>query len=94
MVKMDPSSVIKQEDGSIHTGFYPNWRSLSKAEREQVNAERRKKKGGKAGSQTSIKTELQSVKKKLGENRRKIAALKTKVVEKNRQRMMMLILAR
>ena len=48
-VKMAPSSGIKRDDGSVHTGFYPNWRSLSKEEREQVSAERKKKKGGRAG---------------------------------------------
>ena len=51
-------------------------------EREQVNAERKKRKGGKAGGQALIKTELQSLKKKLGKNKCKIAALKTKVAEK------------
>ena len=81
-IKMAPSSGVKREDGSIHTGYYPNWRSLSKAEKDQVSAERKKKKGGKAGGGASIKTELQSLKKKLGKNKRKIAALKMKVAEK------------
>ena len=82
-VKMAPASGIRRDDGSIHTGFFPNWKSLSKEERGQVTAERMKKKGGKkTGGQGSIKTELQSLKKKLGKNKRKIAALKSQVAEK------------
>ena len=66
-LKMAPSSGIKRADGSIHTGFYPNSRSLSKEDREQVSGERRKRKrGGKAGGQKSVKAELQSLKKKVG----------------------------
>ena len=80
LVKMAPSSGIKRVDGSIHTGFFPNWRSLSKEEREQVTAERKRKKGGKAGGQKSVKTELQSLKKRVGKTKRQIAALKTKVL--------------
>ena len=85
-VKMAPNSGIRREDGSIHTGFYPNWKSLSQTEREQVGAERKRlksnKKGAtKAGGQGSIKTELQSLKKKLGKNKRQIAALKNKVAD-------------
>ena len=80
-VKMAPASGIKRGDGSIHTGFFPNWRSLSKEERDEVTAERRKKKrGGKAGGQKSVKTELQSLKKRVGKTKRQIAALKTKVL--------------
>ena len=80
LVKMAPSSGIKRGDGSIHTGFYPNWRSLSKEEREQVSAERKKRKGGKAGGQKSVKNELQSLKKRVGKSKRQIAALKTKIL--------------
>ena len=48
-----------------------------------MTAERMKKKGGKkTGGQGPIKTELQSLKKKLGKNKRKIAALKSQVAEK------------
>ena len=80
LMKMAPSSGIKRGDGSIHTGFFPNWRSLSKEERDQVSAERRRNKGGKAGGQKSMKTELQSLKKRVGKTKRQIAALKTKVL--------------
>ena len=39
----------------------------------------RKKGGRKTGGQQSVKTELLALKKKLGKNKRKIAALKAKV---------------
>ena len=67
---MAPSSGVKRGDGSIHTGFYPNWRSLSKEDRDKVSAERMKKKSGKAGGQKSVKTKLASLEKKLGKNKR------------------------
>ena len=81
-VKLAPNEGIKKPDGSIHTGFYPNWRSLSKEQKDQVAAERKRKKAGKgkAGGQNAIKTELESLKKKLGKNKRTIAALKNRVV--------------
>ena len=80
-VKLAPNEGIKKPDGSIHTGFYPNWRSLSKEQKDQVAAERKKRKNGrkKAGGQNAIKTELESLKKKLGKNKRTIAALRHKV---------------
>ena len=79
-VKLAPNQGIKKPDGSIHTGFYPNWRSLSKEQKDQVVAERRRKKTGKggAGSQQAVKTELEDLKKKLGQKKRKIAALQKK----------------
>ena len=80
-MKLAPNSGIKKEDGSIHTGFYPNWKSLTKEEREQVGAERKRLKGKKAGGQQSVKTELQNLKKKLGKSKRKIEALKVKAAE-------------
>ena len=72
---------IKKPDGSINTGFYPNWRSLSKEQKDQVAAERKKRKNRKntARGQNAIKTELESLKKKLGKNKRTIAALRYKV---------------
>ena len=65
----------------IHTGFYPNWRALTKEQKDQVAAERKKKKTGRkpTGGQNAIKTELESLKKKLGKNKRTVAALKNKV---------------
>ena len=81
-IKMAPNNGIKREDGSIHTGFYPNWKQLTKEQREQVGAERKRLKGTrKAGGQQSVKTELQNLKKKLGKSKRKIAALKNLVAD-------------
>ena len=79
-VKLAPNQGIKKPDGSIHTGFYPNWRSLTKEQKDQVVAERKRKKTGKggAGSQQAVKTELENLKKKLGQKKRKIAALQKK----------------
>ena len=79
---MAPNAGIKKEDGKIHTGFYPNWKSLTQEQREQVGAERKRLKGKRAGGQQSVRTELQSLKKKLGKSKRKIAALKIKAAEK------------
>ena len=45
-----------------------------------MTAERRKRKKSKARGQKSVKTELQSLKKKVGKTKRQIAALKTKVL--------------
>ena len=80
-VKLAPNDGIRKPDGTIHTGFYPNWRSLTKEQKDQVAAERKKKKAGRkgAGGQNAIKTELESLKKKLGKNKRTIAALKNRV---------------
>ena len=80
-VKLAPNEGIKKPDGSIHTGFYPNWRFLSKEQKYQVAAERKKSKNRKntARGQNAIKTELESLKKKLGKNKRTIAALRHKV---------------
>ena len=82
---MAPNNGIKRADGSIHTGFYPNWRSLTKDQKDQVAAERKKKKTGRKPTrgQNAIKTELESLKKKLGKNKRTIAALKNKVSASN-----------
>ena len=46
-VKLALNAGIKWEDGSIHTGLYPNWKSLTKEQREQVVAERKRFKGRK-----------------------------------------------
>ena len=79
-VRLAPSNGITKPDGSIHTGFYPNWKALTKEQRDQVAAARKQKKAGsKTGGQGGIKTELENLKKKLGKNKRTIAALKNKV---------------
>ena len=83
-VKLAPSSGINKPDGSIHTGFYPNWRSLSKEDRDKVAAERKRLKAGKkARGQPSTKIELEILKRKLNKNKRQISALKNKVAGKN-----------
>ena len=81
-VKMAPKSGVAREDGSIHTGFYPNWRQLTQQEREKVVDKRKKQKQKRkpAGGQPStVKTELENLKKKLGKHKRTIAALKNKI---------------
>ena len=42
-----PASGIHLSDGSIWTGFYPNWNSLSKEEKDKVFAERKARKAKK-----------------------------------------------
>ena len=79
---MAPKNGVAREDGSIHTGFYPNWKQLTQQEREKVVDERKKQKQKRkpAGGQPStVKTELENLKKKLGKHKRTIAALKNKI---------------
>ena len=78
-----PASGIHLSDGSIWTGFYPNWNSLSKEEKDKVFAESKARKakknnggGGMQGKEGKMKTELKQLKSALGKCNRKIAALK------------------
>ena len=78
-----PIEGITRSDGSIHIGHYPNWRQLSKGDRDKVIEERKrlkvakgKGKGGKPGNPAS--TELEKLKKVLAKKKRAIAALKKK----------------
>ena len=73
---MENSPIWK--NGKIHTGYYANWRQLSKQDRDAVLAERDKQgkppsKGNKSGkSNKTWKKQVKGLKKK-------IAALKRKV---------------
>lgn len=78
-----PSEGITRSDGSIHIGHYPNWRQLSKSDRDKVIEERKRLKGakgkGKNGkSDNQASTELEKLKKALAKKKRAIAALKKK----------------
>ena len=81
---MAPASGIHLSDGSIWTGFYPNWNSLPKEEKDKVFEERKarraKKRSGEGGADgkdnKKMKTELKQLKSALGKRNRKIAALK------------------
>ena len=75
-------------DGKIFTGYYKNWRELSKEDREKVDAEgvrmgkKKKTKDKKGGHQVSLvetETALASQKKALKTANRQIAALRRKV---------------
>ena len=80
---MAPASGINLSDGSIWTGFYPNWNSLSKEDKDKVFEERKAKRAKKKSSgsgadanSSKMKTELKQLKSALGKRNRKIAALK------------------
>jgi hypothetical protein len=70
-----PSSGIKAQDGSIFTGYYPNWRSLPRGEQTSVIEER--KKSGNNNKNKSRKLSAVAKKKKSVQNlKREIASLK------------------
>ena len=78
-----PASGIHLSDGSIWTGFYPKWNSLSKENKDKVFAERKAKRakngnggGGTDGKDGKMKTKLKQLESALGKRNRKIAALK------------------
>ena len=78
-----PANGIHFSDGSIWTGFYPNWNSLPKEDKDKVFNERKAKRakknnggGGTDGKDGKMKTELKQLKSALGKRNRKIAALK------------------
>ena len=77
-----PANGIHLSDGSIWTGFYPNWNSLPKEDKDKVFNERKARRakknnggGGKDGKGDKIKTELKELKSALGKRNRKILAL-------------------
>ena len=78
-------------DGSITTGYIPNWRSLSKAEKKKFISERKKqgkKQGVKLGDGNGIKTgndldDIKELKKQNPKFKKKIKALKKKVTNHN-----------
>ena len=63
-----PNKGILMSDGSVSTGYYPNWSELSKEDKQWVLDSRNKKKKGGAGSKqqisdvTSIAEQLQVMK--------------------------------
>jgi hypothetical protein len=66
------------KDGKIYTGYYPNWRQISKENQKLVIAEReRLEKGGKSG--TKSKKKHKDWKKTVKGLKKKISALKRKV---------------
>ena len=74
-------------DGSISTGYIPNWRSLSKAEKKKFISER-KKQGVKLGDGNGIKTgndldDIKELKKQNPKFKKKIKELKQKVTNHN-----------
>lgn len=83
-----PETGVHMQDGTIWTGFYPNWSQLSKEERTEVFNERRRKRGEKRKvrdedgegdgdkSKEKYRTELTQLKSALQKRNRKIAALK------------------
>lgn len=75
-----PSSAsILNLDGSIITGYHPNWQNLSKLDREKIKAARKAKKGGGTKSKTAAEVNtLRQLKEANAEYRRKIKALKRK----------------
>jgi hypothetical protein len=83
-----PEGGVKAADGTIFTGFYPQWTQLSDANKQAVYDERKrlniKPKGKKpphrGGSNASA---IKTNKKKILKLNRKIASLKTKLKESN-----------
>ena len=67
--------------GKIHTGYYSNWRQLSKQDRDAVLAERDKQ--GKTTSKHSAKSgkTTKNWKRQVKGLKKKIAALKRKTVD-------------
>ena len=74
-------------DGKIFTGYYKNWRELSKEDKDKVDAERvrmntkkqpKNKQGGRKVSFAETKTALASQKKALKQAKRQITSLRRK----------------
>ena len=79
-----PTEGVVCSDGTIWTGFYPTWKSLSQEEKNEVTAERKKKgiaarTGGKGGKPIKKKDEFRKLKKIIAKGKRKIASLKKTV---------------
>ena len=79
-----PASGIHLSYDSLWTGFYPNWDSLLKEEKDKVFSERKANRaknndggGGTDGKYGKMKTELKQLKSALGNHNIKIATLKT-----------------
>ena len=73
---------IYNTDGSIYTGFYKNWGSLSKEDREKVIQERNRlgiKKTGKGDGKRQRKTAVAKTKKKLAKVQKEMKELKRRV---------------
>ena len=78
-----PETGVRLDDGSIWTGFYPNWSQLTAKEKVEVFDERRRKRGEKGKDRSAdsdemtekYKTELSHLKSALQKRNRKIAAL-------------------
>ena len=66
-------------DGSIFTGFYPNWRELSKEKQNNVKATREKKKLAKKSS--SKVSEIKTLIKEVASPKKKIAQTDTSTEE-------------
>ena len=69
-----------RRDGKIFTGYYPNWRQLSRDDQKAVLAERDRlgTKGGKGGEGKTQKYQQKNWKKQVKGLKKKIAALKRK----------------
>ena len=59
-----PSKGILMSDGSVFTGYYPNWSELSKEDKQQVLDSRSKKKKGGIGNKRQI-SDVASIAKQL-----------------------------
>ena len=79
---------VIHRDGKIFTGYYKNWRELSKEDKDNVDTNRvctgtkkqpKDKKGGRQVSLVETKTALASQKKALNTAKRQIVALRRKV---------------
>ena len=68
-----PNKGIFMSDGSVFTGYYPNWSELSKEDKQRVLDSRSKKKKGGIGNKrqisdvTSIAEQLQVIKRTISE---------------------------
>ena len=68
-----PNKGVLMSDGSVFTGYYPNWSELSKEDKQRMLDSRRMKKKGGIGTKrqisdvTSIAEQLQVIKRTISE---------------------------